>query len=256
MLNIKSKHEISIMRSAGEIVAGALKIAQENIKEGISTMSLDKIVENYIIKNGASASFRGQKGIKGAEDYPACCCISINDEVIHGMPGKRIILNGDVVSIDVGAYYKGFNGDAARTFTVGEVTEEAKRLIKVTEESFFKSIEKAVPGNRISDISEAIQEHAERNGFSVLKDFTGHGIGTKLHEDPPIPNYRTRNRGVRIQEGMTLAIEPMIIYGNDEIEVLENNWTIVTADGSLAAHYENTIAVTENGIEILTVLGG
>ena len=254
MLNIKSRHEINIMKSAGEIVAGALKVAEENIKEGISTISLDKIVEIYIIKNGASASFRGQPGsVKGAASYPACCCISINDEVIHGMPGNRILKSGDIVSVDVGAYYKGFHGDAARTFKVGKVTEEAERLIKVTEESFFKGVLKAVPGNRIEDISGTIQDHIEKNGFSVVKDFTGHGIGTKLHEEPAVPNYRTRHRGVRIIEGLTLAVEPMVICGKDEISVLDNKWTIVTDDGSLSAHYENTIAITPNGIEILTI---
>ncbi len=254
MINIKSKNEIELMKAAGKIVAGALETAKENIIAGISTFSLDRIVEKYIIKNGASASFRGQKGFRGAIDFPACCCMSVNDEIIHGIPGDRVLKDGDIVSIDVGACYKGFHGDAARTFKVGRVSDEAERLIKVTEESFFKGIEKAVPGNRINDISGAIQDCVEMNGFSVIKDFTGHGIGTELHEDPAVPNYRTRFRGVRIQQGMALAIEPMVNYGGEEIVLLDNKWTVVTADGSLSAHYENTVIVTNNGAEILTML--
>ena len=255
MVNIKSRNEIEAMRAAGKIVAEALEIARENIIAGISTILLDRLVENYIIKNGASASFKGQKGLAGAVVFPACCCMSVNDEVIHGIPGNRVLKDGDILSIDVGAYYKGFHGDAARTFAVGDVVEETQRLIRVTEESFFKGIEKALPGNRIRDVSGAIQDYVEGNGFSVVKEFTGHGIGRELHEDPSVPNYRTGGlRGTRIQAGMALAIEPMVNYGKDAISVLENMWTIVTADGSFSAHYENTIIVNDNGVEILTLL--
>ena len=256
MINIKSRKEMDAMRAAGKIVGEALEVARENIIAGISTFSLDRIVESYIIKNGASASFRGQKCLEGAIDYPACCCISINDEVIHGIPGDRVLKDGDIVSIDVGAYYKGFHGDAARTFAVGAISDEAKKLIEVTQESFFKGISKAIPGNRINDISGAIEDYVLENGFSIVKDFTGHGIGRNLHEEPSIPNYRTRYKGVRIQENMTLAIEPMVNYGEEAIDVLGNKWTIVTVDGSLSAHYENTIAVTGSGVEILTMIGG
>ena len=254
MINIKSKKEILLMKAAGEIVAGALEVAKENIIEGISTFALDRIVESYIIKNGALASFRGQKGFRGAIDFPACCCMSINDEVIHGIPDNRTLKKGDIISIDVGAYYKGFHGDAARTFQVGEVSEDAKRLIRITEESFFKGIEKIVPDCRIRDISGAIQDHVEGNGYSVVKDFTRHGIGSELHEDPAIPNYRCGFRGPRIQTGMALAIEPMVNMGEEDVELLENKWTVVTADGSLSAHYENTIVLTDHGVEILTLL--
>ena len=254
MINIKSAKEIELMRAAGKIVAEALEIAKENIIEGISTISLDRVVESYIIKNGALASFRGQKGYKGAIDFPACCCISVNDEVIHGIPDDRILRNGDIVSVDVGAYYDGFHGDAARTFKVGKVSEDAEKLIKVTEESFFKGILQAVPGKRVGDISMAIETHAENAGFSIVKEFVGHGIGRELHEEPSVPNYRTGGRGPRLQSGMALAIEPMINFGEEFVAVLDNKWTVVTEDGSLSAHYENTIIITDNGPEILTLL--
>ena len=253
MINIKSKNELMLMREAGKIVGEALKIAEENIFPGITTNELDRIVEEYIIKKGASASFRGQKGFKGAIDFPACCCISVNNEIIHGIPGNRVIKDGDLVSIDVGALYKGFHGDAARTFLVKGASMEAEELARVTRESFFVGVEKAVPGNRVSDISIAIEEYVLAHGYSLVKEFTGHGVGAKLHEEPEIPNYWTGRKGPRLSEGMTLAIEPMVNEGTEDIYLLDNNWTVVTADGKLSAHYENTVAVTENGPEILTL---
>lgn len=255
MINIKSEKEIMIMKDAGKIVAESFELIKEIIVEGITTKELDRMVENYIIKCGAFPSFKGQKGFDGAIDYPACCCISVNEEVIHGMPGDRVINGGDIVSIDVGAYYKGFHADAARTFKVGKVSSEAERLVAVTEESFFKGIEQAIIGNRIYDISAAIEDHVVNNGFSVVKHFIGHGVGSELHEPPEVPNYRTKQRGPRLQAGMTLAIEPMVNCGTDDVYLLDNKWTVVTADGRLSAHYENTVAITENGSEILTILG-
>lgn len=255
MINIKSEKEIMIMKDAGKIVAESFELIKEIIVEGITTKELDRMVENYIIKCGAFPSFKGQKGFDGAIDYPACCCISVNEEVIHGMPSDRVINGGDIVSIDVGAYYKGFHADAARTFKVGKVSSEAERLVAVTEESFFKGIEQAIIGNRIYDISAAIEDHVVNNGFSVVKHFIGHGVGSELHEPPEVPNYRTKQRGPRLQAGMTLAIEPMVNCGTDDVYLLDNKWTVVTADGRLSAHYENTVAITENGSEILTILG-
>lgn len=254
MINIKTKHEIELMRSAGKIVAEAFEVAKENLFPGMTTKELDRIIEDYIIKCGALPSFKGQKGFEGAIDFPACCCISVNEEVIHGIPGNKVINDGDIVSVDVGAFYKGYHGDATRTFMVGDVSDEAKRLVKITEESFFRGIEKAVVGNRIYDIGGAIEDHIVSNGFYVVKSFIGHGVGSELHEAPEVPNYRSRNRGPRLQPGMTLAIEPMVNFGTEDIYVLENKWTVVTADGKLSAHYENTIAITENEPEILTLI--
>lgn len=256
MISIKSKKEIDIMRKAGEIVALVLERLKEVIAPGITTIELDRITEELIRENNAIPSFKGYKSfMEGAPDFPGSICASVNNEVIHGIPGLRRLENGDIISIDVGAYYEGFHGDAARTFAVGNITEEARRLIEVTEESFFRGIKKAVPGNRIVDISAEIQAYVESNGFSVVRDFVGHGIGREMHELPQIPNYKTRERGPRIQSGMTLAIEPMVNQGKPDVTMLDNMWTIVTKDGSLSAHYENTIAVTDNGPIILTTLG-
>ena len=235
------------MREAGRITAEALLKARENVKEGISTKELDTIIRNYIEKAGAKPSFLGYAG------FPGSACISINDEVIHGIPSKdRILKEGDIVKIDVGAFYKGYHGDSARTFPVGRVSEEALKLIKATEESFFEGIAAVKSGNRIGDVGYAIDSHVRKYGFSTVKKYIGHGIGRELHESPDVPNFGTPGRGVRICTGMALAIEPMINIGTDAVKELPDGWTVKTADGKLSAHYENTVALTENGLLILT----
>jgi len=254
MLSIKSKHEIDLMRKSGEILATCHEMLKEIIVPGITTIELDRIVEEYIIKNGGIPSFKGYKSALGAEDFPASICASINDEVVHGIPGLTELKEGDIISIDIGIILNGYHADAARTFAVGNVSEEAKKLIRVTEESFFKGISKAVPGNRIVDISAAIQSHVEANGFSVVRDYVGHGIGREMHEAPQVPNFVTRQRGPRLIPGMTLAIEPMVNAGTYQVKLHSNRWTVLTADGSLSAHYENTIAITDDEPLILTIL--
>jgi len=249
----KSKREIDLMRKAGEVVALAHKKIEEVVAPGITTIELDKIVEEFILKCGAVPSFKGYSNpVPGEEDYPASICASINDEVVHGIPDERELKEGDILSVDIGAYLDGYHGDAARTFKIGKISETAEKLINVTKESFYKGIEQAILGNRIVDISTAIESHVKSNGFSVVKDLVGHGIGKKLHESPQIPNYRTKERGPRIGIGMTLAIEPMVNEGSYEVIFKRKEWTVVTKDGSLSAHYENTIAITENGLIILT----
>lgn len=250
MIIIKSRREIEIMKIAGRIVAECLQIIGEKIKPGVRTIELDRIAEDYIKKNGAIPSFKGYNG------FPANICVSVNDEVVHGIPGDRELKEGDIVSVDIGAIYGGYHGDAARTFPVGNVSESAKRLIRVTRESFFKGIEYADNTHRLYDISHAIQSYVESKGYSVVREYVGHGIGRNMHEDPQVPNFGLPGRGVRLREGMTLAIEPMVNEGTYEVHVLDNNWTVVTADGKLSAHYENTIAITPDGPEILTVLAG
>ncbi|MDP4092456.1 MAG: type I methionyl aminopeptidase [Bacillota bacterium] len=254
MISLKSKHEIDIMKKAGEIVALALERIKEAVKPGITTLELDRIAEEVICKSGAIPSFKGYKGFPGAIDFPATICASINNEVVHGIPGLEMLKDGDIISVDIGACYNGFHGDAARTFAVGQISEKAALLIKATEESFYKGIEKAIVGNRIVDISAAVEEHIKQYGFSVVREYVGHGIGREMHESPQIPNYRTRERGPRLEAGMTIAVEPMINEGTYNVRLLKNKWTVVTADGSLSAHYENTIAVTEGTPEILTKL--
>ncbi|MBE6622596.1 MAG: type I methionyl aminopeptidase [Ruminococcaceae bacterium] len=246
MIKLKSQLEIEKMREAGKITAGALEAAREVIKPGITTNQIDTVIRKYIESHGAKPSFLGYAG------FPASACISVNDEVIHGIPDSRHLIDGDIVKVDVGAYYKGFHGDSARTFFCGEVSEKAKDIERVCRESFFAGIAKAVPGARLGDVSAAIQEYVESNGYSVVKEYVGHGIGEKLHESPDVPNYGKAGRGVRLSEGMTLAIEPMINAGDAGVYVLANEWTVVTRDHSLSAHYENTILVTANGPEILT----
>ena len=237
------------MKIAGRITGEALLVAKELIHEGVTTKEIDEKICRYIKKNGAKPTFLGYGG------FPGSACISINDEVIHGIPShKKILKNGDIVKIDVGAQWKGFTGDSAATFAVGEISSEAQRLIKVTEQSFYEgiaAIEKA-ESPRIGDIGFAIQSYAEAQGFSVVREYTGHGVGAELHEDPNVPNYGTAGRGVRIYPGMTLAIEPMINQGTKSVRVLRDGWTVVTADGKLSAHYEHSIAVTDNGIILLT----
>ena len=247
MINIKSDMEIQYMRSAGKVVAEALAIIEQVIKPGISTVEIDKLAEEFIIKQGAKPSFKGYCG------FPASICTSVNDEVVHGIPNNRILLEGDIISIDCGAILNGYHGDAARTFPVGEVSKEAAMLIEVTKNSFFKGVEKAIIGNRLSDISAAIQCYAEEHGYSVVRDFVGHGIGKSMHEDPEVPNYGTPSRGPKLVHGMVLAIEPMINIGKHYVKVKSNRWTVVTKDGSLSAHYENTVAIITSGPEILTL---
>lgn len=255
MIYIKNKEEIQKMREAGKIMKEVLKAMEENIHAGMSTEDLDKIAEDVMIKHGAFPSFRGVPCMyKGGKKFKHATCISVNEEIIHGVPSKQKILkNGDVVCVDVGVYKSGFHSDAGRTFIVGEGTALAKKLVKTAEAAFFAGIGQAVPGNRIGDISHAIQETVEKAGFSLIREFEGHGVGRELHEDPGVPNIGKAGRGERLQVGMTLAIEPMIVAGSPEIYVGENKWVIKTVDHSLTAYYENTIAITENGVEILSL---
>ena len=256
MVTIKSKKEIELMREACNIVALTHQAIEQAIKPGISTAELDKIAENTMKKYGAISAEKGYNpGIKGVPPYPAATCISVNDEVIHGIPSaKRILKDGDIVSVDLVALKNGYNGDAARTYFVGNVSKDAKRLVEVTKQAFFEGIKYAKKGNRIGDISHAIGEYVKSQGYSVVREFEGHGIGKDMHEEPEIPNYGKAGRGIRLEPGMTLAVEPMVIQGKPNILELEDGWTIITEDGSLAAHYENTILITENEPEVLTML--
>lgn len=254
MITVKSKKEIDLMRKCGEILALAHEKVREAVKPGVTTQDLDRIAEEFIRKSGAIPSFKNYEGLPGAINYPASICASVNDEVVHGIPGLRELKTGDIISIDIGVYLNDFHTDAARTYPVGKVSAEAERLIKVTRESFFEGIKHAVRGSRIIDISSAVQDFVEKNGFSVVREYVGHGIGREMHELPQIPNYRTRERGPRLEPGFTLAIEPMVNQGSYNVRLLENKWTVVTADGSLSAHYENTIAVTDAEPIILTML--
>ena len=244
---VKSPRQIEYMREAGKITAGARSIARQAIAAGVTTAEIDKEVYNFITKSGATPSFLNYGG------FPGSACISVNEELIHGIPGKRIIRKGDIVSVDVGAKIHGFHGDCAGTYPCGEVSEETKRLIEVTRQSFFEGIKYAKAGNRLGDISAAIQEYVERHGFSIVREYVGHGIGADLHEDPSVPNYGKAGRGPRLVKGMTLAVEPMVNMGAAAIRVLDDDWTVVTRDGSLCAHYENTILITDGEPEILTM---
>jgi len=248
MIILKNKHDITLMRDSGKIAALARATGGEMAKAGVTTAAIDAKIKQVIVSHGAIPSFLGYGG------FPGSACVSVNDEVIHGIPSDRELKDGDIVKIDVGAFYKGFHSDCAATFAVGNVSAEAAKLISVTEESFFKGIEMAVPGNRLGDISAAVQNVVESNGFSVVRDYVGHGVGRELPEDPSIPNYGRAGRGVRLQSGMTLAIEPMVNIGGYAVKVLSDEWTVITKDGSLSAHYENTIAITDNGPIILTAL--
>ena len=256
MVTIKSKREIELMKEACRVVALTYEKLEKEIKPGMTTLELDQIAENTMRSLGAIPAEKGyDSGIRGIPRFPASICVSINDEVIHGIPSKhRIIKDGDVVSIDTVALKDGFNGDAARTFIVGKTNKENQRLVDVTKQAFFEGIKFAKPGYRIGDISHAIGEYVRSQGFSVLREFQGHGIGREMHEDPGIPNYGKAGRGMKIEPGMTLAIEPMVIQGKPNILELEDGWTIITEDGSLAAHYENTILITEKEPKILTIL--
>ena len=254
MVTIKSKQEIEKMREACKIAALAQKAVEEAIRPGISTLELDKIAEDTIKKYGAIPAEKGYpSGVKGVPPFPGSICASVNDEVIHGIPSKKVILKeGDIISVDLVAYKDGYNGDCARTYSVGKVDKLTQKLMEVTKQAFFEGIKFAKKGNRIGDVSHAIGEYVEKNGFNVVKEFQGHGIGRQMHEDPGIPNYGRAGRGVRLEPGMTLAIEPMVMVGSDEILELDDGWTIITEDGSNSAHYENTILITENEPEILT----
>ena len=254
MILIKSKKEIDLMKKSGEVVAIALEKIKEAVKPGATTLDLDIITEQIIKKYGGIPSFKGYKGLPGAIDYPASICSSINNEVVHGIPGLNVLKEGDIISIDIGVYLNGFHADAARTFPVGNISENASNLIAVTRESFYEGIKNAVTGKRIVDISANIQQYVEKNGYSVVREYVGHGVGKELHEYPQIPNYRTRERGPRLEPGMTLAIEPMVNAGGYAVRLLRNNWTVVTEDGSLSAHYENTVAITDEEPIILTKL--
>lgn len=246
MISIKSSAQVNAMREAGRIAGSALLAAKAALKPGMTTAELDRVVYNYIVKEGATPSFLGYNG------FPASACISVNDEVIHGIPDSRVLCEGDIVSIDVGACKGGFHGDCADTFPVGNISEEAQRLITVTRRSFYDGIAVYQPGIRIGDISAAIQASIEKAGYSVVREFVGHGIGAHLHEDPDVPNYGKAGRGPRLSPNMTIAIEPMVCEKARDIFVERNNWTVRTRDGSLAAHYENTVLLTETGVEILT----
>ncbi len=246
MINIKSASDIAKMKIAGRITGEALKLAGESIKPGMTTKELDTIIHDYIVGQGAVPSFLGYGG------FPASACISINNEVIHGIPGKRKIHEGDIVSIDVGAFIGGFHGDSARTFAVGKITKDDEDLMRVTEESLNKGIEKAVAGNRIGDISAAIEEHVRKFGFGVVKEYIGHGVGRKLHEEPEVPNYGKAGHGPRLVPGMVIAIEPMINFKGDGVRVLGDDWTVVTKSGSSSAHFEHTIAITSDKPILLT----
>ncbi len=248
MITIKSRSEVEKMRIAGRITGLALVEISKHIRPGVSTKELDKVAFDFIKRHGATPSFLNYNG------YPASICASVNDMVVHGIPSKDIILKeGDIISIDIGAYKDGYHGDAARTYAVGEVSDEAKRLIAVTKQSFFEGIKHAVHGEKLGSISSAIQNYVEENGYSVVRDLVGHGIGKELHEDPSVPNFGRQGKGVKLAKGMTLAIEPMVNMGEYDVAVLDDEWTVVTEDGSLSAHYENTVLITDGKPEILTM---
>lgn len=248
MIITKTPREIAIMREAGQIVARTHQVLKQHIRPGITTLELDAIAEDYIRSQGAIPSFKGYNGFTGS------ICASVNEELVHGIPGKRVLKDGDVISIDIGAQYNGYHGDSAWTYPVGTISEETQRLLDVTEESLYKGLEHAKAGVRLTDISHAIQTVVESNGFSVVREYVGHGVGQNLHEDPQIPHYGPPGKGPRLKTGMTLAIEPMVIAGQRYVRTLADNWTVVTVDGSMCAHFEHTIAITDDGYEILTKL--
>ncbi len=248
MISCKSERELNYMRDAGQIVARTLAEIKQAVSPGVTTQELDDLAEKFIAKQGAVPAFKGYHG------YPACICASLNEEVVHGIPGLRQLKDGDIISIDVGAVINGYYGDSALTLPVGNISAEAARLLEVTEASLYQGIEQAKDGNRLSDISHAVQSHVEAQGFSVVRDYVGHGIGSSMHEEPQVPNFGRPGRGPRLRPGMTLAIEPMVNTGGYEVRTLLDNWTVVTKDSSLSAHFEHTIAITEAGPEILTKL--
>lgn len=248
MIILKSDRELVLMREAGRIVAETLALVEKAVAPGVTTKEINDLAESYILKKGAYPSFKGYRG------FPASICASVNEEVVHGIPGLRRLEEGDIISIDVGAIFEGYHGDAAITVPVGKVRPEVERLLRVTREALWLGIEKARAGGRLSDISHAIQTHAEKNRYSVVREFVGHGIGRTMHEEPQVPNYGRPGRGPRLVPGMTLAIEPMVNQGRPEVRVLANGWTVVTQDGSYSAHFEHTVAITADGPKVLTLL--
>ena len=250
MISLKTAHDVELMRKAGKITAAARALAGEMVKPGVSTKAIDRAVRDFIVSQGAKPSFLNYNG------YPGSACISVNDQVIHGIPGHRRIQDGDIVSVDVGAYIDGFHGDCAATFIAGTVSDEVKKLIEVTRQSFFEGIKFARAGNRVGDISHAIQAYVESHGFSVVREYVGHGVGAKLHEEPEVPNYGVAGHGPRLIPGRTLAIEPMVNMGAAAIKVLSDGWTVVTAEGKPSAHYENTVLITRDDPVILTPTEG
>ena len=246
MISIKSDREIELMKEAGRLVGETHKYLKQFIKEGITTIELDRLAEDFIRKNG------GIPTEKGYEGYPASICASVNDEVVHGIPGKRKLKNGDIITIDMVISYKGYQADSAWTYAVGEISEEKKYLMEHTEKALYEGLKQVKPGNRLGDVSHAIQEYAESHNLSVVRELSGHGIGTEMHEDPDIPNYGKKGTGILLKKGMTLAIEPMLNLGKRDIAILNDDWTIVTLDGSDSAHYEHTVVVTSDGCEIIT----
>lgn len=246
MISIKSDREIELMKEAGRLVGETHKYLKQFIKEGITTIELDRLAEDFIRKNG------GIPTEKGYEGYPASICASVNDEVVHGIPGKRKLKNGDIITIDMVISYKGYQADSAWTYAVGEISKEKKYLMEHTEKALYEGLKQVKPGNRLGDVSHAIQEYAESHNLSVVRELSGHGIGTEMHEDPDIPNYGKKGTGIVLKKGMTLAIEPMLNLGKRDIAILNDDWTIVTLDGSDSAHYEHTVVVTKDGCEIIT----
>lgn len=258
MVTRKSRREIDKMRRAGRVVAEVLALVESELKAGVTTGQLDRLAEGHIRASGGTPSFKGYLGGgrygRGPAAFPASTCISLDSEVVHGIPGDRVIRDGQLVSVDVGAIVDGWHGDGARTFIVGAAGPKVEELVAATRLAMMAGIAAAVPGNRIGDISAAIEDVARAHGYGVVRHFVGHGIGTEMHQDPQVPNYRTGYRGMELQPGICLAIEPMFTLGGDDVEVMPDHWTVVTADGSLAAHFEHTIAVTDNGPEILTTV--
>lgn len=248
MISVKSRHELEIMREAGRIVAMAHAQVKRVVAPGITTRELDDVVEQVIQKAGATPSFKGYQG------FPAAICASVNEELVHGIPGERQLQEGDIVSVDIGAFFKGYHGDSAYTYAVGSISQEAQRLLDVTEASLYEGVKRAIVGNRLSDISHAIQSYVDPSGMSIVREYVGHGIGREMHEAPQIPNFGPPGRGPRLKAGMVLAIEPMVNAGGPDVRTLLDNWTVVTEDGSLCAHFEHTVAVDDNGPVLLTVL--
>ena len=246
MITLKSEHEIELMRRAGKITAAARALARDMVKPGVTTQQIDKAADHFIKSQGATPSFLNYNG------YPASVCVSVNDEIIHGIPGKRVLKEGDIVSVDVGAYIGGFHGDCAGTYPCGQVSDQALDLIRVTQQSFFEGLKFAREGYRLSDISHAVQEYVESHGYSVVREYVGHGIGRRMHESPEVPNFGNPGHGPRLLRGMTIAVEPMVNAGSAAIRQMSDGWTVKTADGKNAAHYENTILITDGEPELLT----
>jgi methionyl aminopeptidase len=247
MIICKSQAELELMREAGRIVANTHQLLKEAIRPGVSTVQLDQLAERYILSQNATPSFKGYNGFSGS------ICASVNEELVHGIPCSRKLKDGDIISIDIGAYYKGFHGDSAWTYAVGNISPVARKLLEVTEQALYKGLSIAKPDLRLLSISHEIQKYVEENGFSIVREYVGHGIGSKLHEEPQIPNYGQPNRGPRLKPGMVLAIEPMVNAGERYVKTLSDGWTVVTVDGSLCAHFEHTVAITADGYEILTL---